>query len=118
MDKAPVEDLASKHAALHALIDEEEHRPHPDEDLLHRLKKEKLRLKDEMLGHYPPETPRQPDARRRFQCSPMPRIGCALQSSRDTFSTRSWRSCASRVIFAIGRASSRASEIGSPVTSQ
>jgi uncharacterized protein YdcH (DUF465 family) len=51
MDKAPVEDLASKHAALHALIDEEEHRAHPDEDLLHRLKKEKLRLKDEMLGH-------------------------------------------------------------------
>ena len=32
MDKAPVEDLASKHAALHALIDEEENRPHPDED--------------------------------------------------------------------------------------
>ena len=51
MDKAPVEELASKHAALHALIDEEEHRPHPDEDLLHRLKKEKLRLKDAMLGH-------------------------------------------------------------------
>jgi hypothetical protein len=51
MDKAPVEELASKHAALHALIDEEENRPHPDEDLLHRLKKEKLRLKDEMLGH-------------------------------------------------------------------
>jgi hypothetical protein len=51
MDKAPVEDLASKHAALHALIDEEENRPHPDEDLLHRLKKEKLRLKDLMLGH-------------------------------------------------------------------
>ena len=51
MDKAPAEDLASKHAALHALIDEEEHRSHPDEDLLHRLKKEKLRLKDELLGH-------------------------------------------------------------------
>jgi hypothetical protein len=51
MDTAPVEELASKHAALHALIDEEENRPHPDEDLLHRLKKEKLRLKDEMLGH-------------------------------------------------------------------
>jgi hypothetical protein len=51
MDNAPVEDLASKHAALHALIDEEENRPHPDEDLLHRLKKEKLRLKDAMLGH-------------------------------------------------------------------
>ena len=51
MDQAEVETLASKHAALHALIDEEEHRPHPDEDLLHRLKKEKLRLKDELAGH-------------------------------------------------------------------
>ena len=43
MDKAVVEELESKHAALHALIEEEEHRTHPDEDLLHRLKKEKLR---------------------------------------------------------------------------
>lgn len=51
MDKAMVEELESKHAALHALIEEEEHRPHPDEDLLHRLKKEKLRLKDELAGH-------------------------------------------------------------------
>ena len=51
MDKAPVEELASRHAELHALIDAEENRPHPDEDLLHRLKKEKLRLKDAMLGH-------------------------------------------------------------------
>ncbi len=52
MDKAMVEELESKHAALHALIEEEEHRPHPDEDLLHRLKKEKLRLKDELAGHF------------------------------------------------------------------
>jgi uncharacterized protein YdcH (DUF465 family) len=52
MDKASVEALESKHAALHALIDEEEHRAHPDEDLLHRLKKEKLRLKDELAGHF------------------------------------------------------------------
>jgi hypothetical protein len=51
MDKPIVEALESKHAALHALIEEEEHRPHPDEDLLHRLKKEKLRLKDELAGH-------------------------------------------------------------------
>ena len=51
MDKAQVEELASRHAALHAMIDEEENRTHPDEDLLHRLKKEKLRLKDEMAGH-------------------------------------------------------------------
>ena len=52
MDKASVEALESKHAALHALIDEEEHLTHPDEDLLHRLKKEKLKLKDEMAGHF------------------------------------------------------------------
>lgn len=52
MDKAQADALSSKHAALHALIDEEEHRSHPDEDLLHRLKKEKLRLKDALAGHY------------------------------------------------------------------
>ncbi len=52
MDTAQVEELESKHAALHALIEEEEHRSHPDDDLLHRLKKEKLRLKDELAGHY------------------------------------------------------------------
>ena len=52
MDKALVEELESKHAALHALIEEEEHRPHPDEDLLLRLKKEKLRLYDELAGHF------------------------------------------------------------------
>jgi uncharacterized protein YdcH (DUF465 family) len=51
MEKAMVEELESKHAALHSLIEEEEHRTHPDEGLLHRLKKEKLRLKDELNGH-------------------------------------------------------------------
>lgn len=51
MDKAQAETLESKHAALHALIDQEEHRAHPDEDLLHRLKKEKLKLKDALSGH-------------------------------------------------------------------
>jgi hypothetical protein len=52
MDHSQVEELESKHAALHALIEEEENRTHPDDDLLHRLKKEKLRLKDELAGHY------------------------------------------------------------------
>ncbi len=51
MDKGQVEALASKHAALHAQIDSEEHRPHPDETLLHQLKKERLRLKDAITGH-------------------------------------------------------------------
>lgn len=50
MDKAHVDSLASKHAALQAQIDAEEQRPHPDDVVLHRLKKEKLRIKDEMLG--------------------------------------------------------------------
>ncbi|MDQ3246312.1 MAG: YdcH family protein [Pseudomonadota bacterium] len=45
------DELSSKHAALHALIAEEEHRAHPNEDLLHRLKKEKLRMKDALVGH-------------------------------------------------------------------
>lgn len=51
MEKASVEELQSKHAAVHALIEEEEHRHLPDDDLLHRLKKEKLRLKDALAGH-------------------------------------------------------------------
>ncbi len=51
MDNGHVEALASQHAALHAKIDIEEHRAHPDETILHRLKKEKLRLKDELTGH-------------------------------------------------------------------
>ncbi len=52
MDNANVEELSSKHAALDALIDEEEHRPLPDIIRLHELKKEKLRLKDELAGHF------------------------------------------------------------------
>jgi hypothetical protein len=50
MEKAQVESLESKHAALQAQIDREERRPHPDDLLLHQLKKEKLRLKDELAG--------------------------------------------------------------------
>jgi hypothetical protein len=52
MDKAHVEALAQKHAALDAQIDSETHRPHPDMMLVNRLKKEKLRLKDDIVGHY------------------------------------------------------------------
>ena len=40
-----------KHAGLDARIIEENHRPFPDTATLARLKKEKLRLKDEMTGH-------------------------------------------------------------------
>lgn len=52
MDKAHVEELTSQHANLAAKIDEEEHRPLPDMIKLHELKKEKLRLKDELAGHF------------------------------------------------------------------
>jgi hypothetical protein len=51
MDQVHVEALEQKHAQLEALIDEEEHRPHPDDVRLHELKKAKLRVKDEMVGH-------------------------------------------------------------------
>ena len=54
MDKASVEELQTKHAAVHALIDKEENRHTPDDRLLHRLKKEKLRLKDELAAHLLP----------------------------------------------------------------
>jgi len=50
MDKAHVEALETKHASIQSQIDAEERRPNPDDILLHQLKKEKLRLKDEILG--------------------------------------------------------------------
>jgi hypothetical protein len=43
-----VESLRSKHAHLEQEIDEELHRPLPDQSVLTRLKREKLRIKDEM----------------------------------------------------------------------
>ena len=49
MEKAQAETLASQHAKIQSQIDAEERRRHPDDALIHRLKKEKLRLKDEML---------------------------------------------------------------------
>ncbi len=52
MNQAQVESLEQKHAALEALIDKEAHRPHPDDVRLHELKKEKLRIRDEMTGHF------------------------------------------------------------------
>ncbi|MCB2052693.1 MAG: YdcH family protein [Geminicoccaceae bacterium] len=45
-----VESLRSKHARLEQLIDDELHRPHPDDAKIARLKKEKLKIKDE-IGH-------------------------------------------------------------------
>ena len=51
MDQTQVAALEQQHAHLEELIDEEEHRPHPDDIRLHELKKEKLKVKDEMVGH-------------------------------------------------------------------
>ena len=50
MDQGHVDSLENKHASLEAMIDEEEHRPHPDDIKLHQLKKEKLRVKDVLTG--------------------------------------------------------------------
>jgi hypothetical protein len=54
-----VESLRSKHAHLEQEIDEELHRPLPDQSVLTRLKREKLRIKDEMarLGGSNPRVP-------------------------------------------------------------
>jgi hypothetical protein len=43
-----VESLRHKHAHLEHLIDEELHRPMPDQSVLARMKKEKLRIKEEI----------------------------------------------------------------------
>jgi hypothetical protein len=43
-----VESLRSKHAHLEQEIDDELHRPLPDQSVLTRLKREKLRIKDEI----------------------------------------------------------------------
>lgn len=43
-----VESLRAKHARLESQIDEETHRPLPDSILISQLKKEKLRIKDEI----------------------------------------------------------------------
>jgi len=43
--------LAAKHAGIDSRIAEESVRPLPDTAAIARLKKEKLRLKDELTGH-------------------------------------------------------------------
>ena len=50
-----VDSLRNKHAHLEHLIDEELHRPMPDQTTVARMKKEKLRIKEEIerLRHAP-----------------------------------------------------------------
>ena len=43
-----VESLHTKHASLEQQIDDEMHRPLPDQATLSRLKREKLKIKDEI----------------------------------------------------------------------
>jgi len=40
--------LKAKHADLEARIADEERRPHPDDVVIHELKKMKLRIKDQL----------------------------------------------------------------------
>ncbi len=50
MQNAHISALQIKHADLDARISQENLRPHPDTATLARLKKEKLRLKEEITG--------------------------------------------------------------------
>jgi hypothetical protein len=43
-----IEALREKHAALERAIDEENRRPLPNDDILYDLKRQKLRIKDEI----------------------------------------------------------------------
>lgn len=51
MESAHVAALEAKHAGLDARIAEESRRPSPDSAAIASLKKQKLRLKEEMIGH-------------------------------------------------------------------
>ncbi|WP_106639526.1 DUF465 domain-containing protein [Allosphingosinicella vermicomposti] len=50
MANAHISALQSKHADLDARIGVEEHRPLPDMALVSQLKKQKLKLKEELSG--------------------------------------------------------------------
>ena len=43
-----IEALKEKHAALERALDDENKRPLPDQDAVHDLKRQKLRIKDEI----------------------------------------------------------------------
>jgi hypothetical protein len=45
-----VESLRAKHASLETQIQQEEARPRPDDALIHELKRQKLRIKDEIAA--------------------------------------------------------------------
>lgn len=45
-----IETLKAKHQALESAIDDENSRPHPDDYLLADLKKQKLKIKDQLTS--------------------------------------------------------------------
>ncbi len=49
MENAHLSNLRAKHAELDRRIADESHRPQPDGTRLHQLKKEKLRVKEEIV---------------------------------------------------------------------
>ena len=51
MQQVHVTALEAKHAGIEARISEESQRPLPDDALIARLKKEKLRIRDEISEH-------------------------------------------------------------------
>ncbi len=50
MQNAHMSALETKHADLDARIAQENQRPHPDDALVSRLKKQKLRIKEAIIG--------------------------------------------------------------------
>jgi hypothetical protein len=51
MSTAHVSSLAAKHANIEARLNDEQRRPQPDTVLIALLKKQKLRLKEEIAHH-------------------------------------------------------------------
>ena len=49
MENSHINALSAKHAGLENRIDAENRRPHPDTILIHDLKKQKLRIKEEII---------------------------------------------------------------------
>ncbi|MEQ8816097.1 MAG: YdcH family protein [Thalassobaculum sp.] len=43
-----IDTLLSRHASLETKLEEEERRPHPDDAVIHDLKRKKLAIKDEI----------------------------------------------------------------------
>jgi hypothetical protein len=51
MEASHLSALMEKHAGLERQIQEELNRPHPDDALIHDLKKRKLLIKDQITHH-------------------------------------------------------------------